>query len=67
VVAETTSNRFGEFQMEYEQQGQLQLCVYLRNETEHIQVALKKLATDTFGGNRVRPANRRRRSGQIKK
>ena len=67
VVAETTSNRFGEFQMEYEQQGQLQLCVYLRNEAKHIQVALKKLATDTSGGNRVRPANRRRRSTRIKK
>ena len=28
VVAETLSNRFGEFQMEYEQKGRLQLCVY---------------------------------------
>ena len=27
VVAETLSNRFGEFQMEYDQQAQLKLCI----------------------------------------
>ena len=27
VVAETVSNRFGEFQMEYDQQAQLKLCI----------------------------------------
>jgi len=44
VVAETVSNRFGEFQMEYEQQGRLQLCVYLDGGARRIQVPLKKLA-----------------------
>ena len=45
VVAETVSNRFGEFQMEYEQQGRLQLCVYLDG-ARRIQVPLKKLVAD---------------------
>ena len=46
VVAETRSNRFGEFQMEYEQQGRLQLCIYLDGGKKCIQVPLKKLASD---------------------
>ena len=46
VVAETRSNRFGEFQMEYEQQGRLQLCIYLDGGAKCIQVPLKKLAAD---------------------
>jgi hypothetical protein len=43
-VAETLSNRFGEFQMEYEQQRRLQLCVYLEGGARCIQVPLKRLA-----------------------
>jgi hypothetical protein len=50
VVAETISNRFGEFQMEYEQQGRLQLCVYLDGGARRIQVPLKKLAADKHVG-----------------
>jgi hypothetical protein len=46
VVAETRSNRFGEFQMEYEQQGRLQLCVYLEDGSKCFQVPLKKFAAD---------------------
>jgi hypothetical protein len=46
VVAETRSNRFGEFQMDYEQQGRLQLCIYLDGGTKLIQVPLKRLASD---------------------
>jgi hypothetical protein len=46
VVAETRSNRFGEFQMEYEQQGRLQLCVYLEDGAKRFQVPLKKFASD---------------------
>jgi hypothetical protein len=49
VVAETVSNRFGEFQMEYEQQGRLQLCVYLDG-ARRIQVPLKKLVADKHAG-----------------
>jgi len=45
VIAETFSNRFGEFQMEYEQQPRLKLCIHLRD-TKVIQVPLKKLASD---------------------
>jgi hypothetical protein len=45
VVAETHSNRFGEFQMEYEQQTQLKLCIHLRD-SKLIQVPLKKLTSD---------------------
>jgi hypothetical protein len=50
VVAETVSNRFGEFQIEYEQQGRLQLCVYLDGGARRIQVPLKKLVTDKPAG-----------------
>jgi hypothetical protein len=54
VVAETRSNRFGEFQMEYEQQGRLQLCVYLEDGSKCFQVPLKKFAADkTLGAERL--------------
>jgi hypothetical protein len=45
VVAETLSNRFGEFQMEYEQQSQLKLCINLRD-SKSIQVPLKRFISD---------------------
>ena len=47
VVAETRSNQFGEFQMEYEQQKRLQLCVFLESGGKTIQVPVKRLSTDT--------------------
>jgi len=50
VVAETRSNRFGEFQVEYEQQPRLQLCVYLEDGSKCFQVPLKKLASDRYVG-----------------
>jgi len=50
VVAETVSNRFGEFQMEYEQQGRLQLCVYLDGGARRMQVPLKRLVADRHAG-----------------
>jgi hypothetical protein len=54
VVAETRSNRFGEFQMEYEQQGRLQLCVYLEDGSQCFQVPLKKFASEkTLGAERL--------------
>jgi hypothetical protein len=46
VVAETRSNRYGEFQIEYEQQGRLQLCVYLEDGSKCFQVPLRKFAAD---------------------
>jgi hypothetical protein len=46
VVAETRSNQFGEFQMEYEQQGRLQLFVYLEDGSKCFQVPLKKFSSD---------------------
>jgi hypothetical protein len=45
VVAETVSNRFGEFQMEYEQKSRLQLVVHL-HDAKTIQIPLKKLISD---------------------
>jgi hypothetical protein len=45
-IAETRSNRFGEFQLEYEQQGRLHLHVYLEDGAKCFQVPLKKLASD---------------------
>jgi hypothetical protein len=64
VVAETRSNRFGEFQMEYEQQKRLQLYVYLDGGTRCIQVPLKRFVAEMpVGGNRLKadatPKNRR--------
>jgi hypothetical protein len=49
VVAETVSNRFGEFQMEYEQDGQLQLVICLKD-ANVIQVPLKKLIIEEPAG-----------------
>ncbi len=50
VVAETRCNSFGEFQMEYEQQARLQLCVDIENGTKRFQVPLKKLASEKNAG-----------------
>ena len=60
VVAETVSNRFGEFQMEYEQKSRLQLVIHLQGGV--VQLPLKKLVFD-------QPATKSRisskRSGRI--
>jgi hypothetical protein len=45
VIAETLSNRFGEFQLEYEQQSRLKLWIDLGH-SRTIQVPLKKLISD---------------------
>jgi hypothetical protein len=45
VVAETLSNRFGEFQLEYAQQPQLRLCISLQD-SKSIQVPLRKFISD---------------------
>ncbi len=50
VVAETRSNRFGEFQMEYEQQGRLQLYVRLEDGGKCFQVPLKKFSSERPAG-----------------
>lgn len=50
IVAETRSNRFGEFQIEYEQQPRLQLCVYLEDGAKSFQVPLKKFASERNSG-----------------
>lgn len=50
VVAETRSNRFGEFQIEYDQQPRLQLCVYLEDGAKCFQVPLKKFAAERTSG-----------------
>ncbi len=48
IVAETRSNRFGEFQLEYDQQSRLHLCVYLDNGSKCFQAPLKKFASDRY-------------------
>jgi hypothetical protein len=45
VVAETVSNRFGEFQMEYDQQSRLKLCIELRD-SKSIRVPLKNFTSE---------------------
>ena len=47
VVAETRSNAFGEFQMEYEQRGRLQLCVDLENGSRRLHIPLRRLIADS--------------------
>ena len=54
VLAETVSNRFGEFQLDYEQQAHVNLIVQL-HDARMIQVPLKKLVFE-------RPAAKSRRS-----
>jgi len=46
VIVETVSNRFGEFQMEYEQQARLKLCISLEDGSKHIQVPLKRFTSE---------------------
>ena len=58
VVAETVSNRFGEFQMEYEQQAQLKLCIYLQD-SKSIRVPLKRFNPDQFARKSRRPSHKR--------
>ena len=54
IIAHAVYNRFGEFQMEYEQRGRLQLCVYLDNGSKFVQVPLKKFAAEKpVGGDRL--------------
>jgi hypothetical protein len=55
VVAETRSNQFGEFQLEYEQQSRLQLCVYLHENSRYFQVPLKKFKAEKPVVNQVNP------------
>lgn len=57
VVAETLSNRFGEFQMEYEQKSRLKLYIHLRD-SKIIQVPLKKLSFE-------QPATKSRSSSKV--
>ena len=58
IVAQTVSNRFGEFQMEYEEQAQLKLCINL-TDSRVIQVPLKKLASEQTA-NQSRKISRKR-------
>jgi hypothetical protein len=67
VLAKARSNRFGEFQMEYEQQRRMQLCIYLDG-SKCIQVPIKRLATDKrpgVGGVNLGVPAGRRRSGPV--
>jgi hypothetical protein len=45
IVAETRSNQFGEFQMEYEQRAKLRLCIDLKD-AKSIEVPLKKFTAE---------------------
>ena len=58
VVAETVSNRFGEFQMEYDQQAQLKLCIHLQD-ARSIQVPLKRFTSDQLARKSRTPARKR--------
>jgi hypothetical protein len=62
VVAETLSNRFGEFQLEYEEQAQLKLCISLAD-SGVIQLPLKKLTSEQTASE-GRTAVRKRTDGK---
>jgi len=49
VIAETTSNLFGEFQLEYDQQKRLELCIQLEGGSKRIVAPLRKIATEGAG------------------
>jgi hypothetical protein len=59
VVVETLSNRFGEFQMEYEQQARLKLCIYLQDGSKNIQVPLKRFTSEKPAVNGRAPGRKR--------
>jgi len=62
VVAETVSNRFGEFQLEYDQQAQLKLYIHLQD-SKSIQVPLKRFSSDQLA-RKKRPPARKRAAGK---
>jgi len=64
VVAETRSNRFGEFQIEYEQQSRLQLHIYLDGGARCIVAPLRRIAADKSGGSLSLTSARKRRSAE---
>ena len=69
TVAETRSNEFGEFQMEYEQQNRLQLWVYVDRE-KCIQVPLKRFTPEKPAGTErlhLGPAGSRKKPAIAKK
>jgi hypothetical protein len=49
VVAETLSNQFGEFQLEYDQQRRLQLCIRLEGGAKRIVAPLRRIAAEGAG------------------
>ena len=46
TLAETTSNQFGEFQMEYDQRNQLELCIELEGGAKRIVAPLRMITAD---------------------
>jgi hypothetical protein len=62
VIAETLSNRFGEFQLEYEERAQLKLCISLAD-SGVIQLPLKKLTSEQTA-TQGRAAVRKRSGGK---
>jgi hypothetical protein len=62
VVAETTSNQFGEFQLEYDQQRRLQLCVRLDGGAKRIVAPLRRIAAE--GAGRSGMAGERKRASK---
>ena len=62
VVAETLSNRFGEFQLEYAQQPQLNLCINLPD-SKSIRVPLKRFIADQPAA-KSRTSSRQRAAGK---
>ena len=63
VVAETVSNRFGEFQMEYEQRSRLKLRIVLRD-ANSIEVPLKKFTAEPPAAKGRAAASAQRRERQ---
>jgi hypothetical protein len=63
VVAETTSNQFGEFQLEYDQQRRLQLCIRLDGGSKRIVTPLRRIAVEDAGRLTVTGGRKRPRKG----
>jgi hypothetical protein len=60
VLVETRSNQHGEFQMEFQPQSRLQLCIFLDGGCKRIQVPVRRLTEDSPARmNRLHPGRSR--------
>jgi hypothetical protein len=65
TVAETTSNLFGEFQLEYDQASRLELCIDLEGGCKRIVAPLRRITPDGAAGSEAPTHSRRKRAARL--